>query len=169
MENDGYDELYPLLHRIDSQQKQLKRQSTELNRRKNELDAIIEEMNEGLVLINKKELFLALTGQRQRLLDTDMHITGDNLFAICRSGDIHEALELAADGHRTEKITELHGEHYHIDASPVISEKSVSGAALLIYMSRKRKIRGNQAGNLPQTFRTSSKLRFIQYRATPSF
>ncbi len=140
LENDGYDELYPLLHRIDSQQKQLKRQSTELNRRKNELDAIIEEMNEGLVLINKKGTILSINRAAAKLLDTDMHITGDNLFAICRSGDIHEALELAADGHRTEKITELHGEHYHIDASPVISEKSVSGAALLIYnVSEKEK------------------------------
>lgn len=140
MENDGYDELYPLLHRIDSQQKQLKRQSTELNRRKNELDAIIEEMNEGLVLINKKGTILSINRAAAKLLDTDMHITGDNLFAICRSGDIHEALELASEGHRTEKITELHGEHYHIDASPVISEKSVSGAALLIYnVSEKEK------------------------------
>ncbi len=119
LENDGYDELYPLLHRIDSQQKQLKRQSTELNRRKNELDAIIEEMNEGLVLINKKGTILSINRAAAKLLDTDMHITGYNLFAICRSGDIHEDLELA---------------------SPVISEKSVSGAALLIYnVSEKEK------------------------------
>ena len=140
MSNDGYDELYPLLHRIDSQQKQLKRQSTELNRRQNELDAIIEGMNEGLVLINKKGTILSINRAAAKLLDTDTHITGDNLLSICSGGDIHEALSLAVDGQRTEKITELHGEHYHIDASPVFSEKSVSGAALLVYnVSEKEK------------------------------
>ena len=46
LENSAYDELSILLRRIDSQQKQLKKQESELQKKTDELDTIIGSMNE---------------------------------------------------------------------------------------------------------------------------
>ena len=54
LDNRGYEELFPLLRRIDSQQLQLKGQKEELKRKQREFDAVTNSMDEGLVLLNAR-------------------------------------------------------------------------------------------------------------------
>ena len=69
--NEGYDELSPLLLRLHSQQKQLKRQAGELQRRQDEFTAITDSMSEGLMLLNPKCTILSINRAAVSLLDTD--------------------------------------------------------------------------------------------------
>lgn len=155
MSNDGYDELYPLLHRIDSQQKQLKRQSTELNRRQNELDAIIEGMNEGLVLINKKGTILSINRAAAKLLDTDTHITGDNLLSICSGGDIHEAYHLQSTDRERKKSPNCTASIITLTQVRYSLKNQYQELPFSYTMFRKRKNPRKSDGNLPQMYRMS--------------
>ena len=53
LDNNGYDELSPLLRRIDTQQKEISRQSEELRQRQNELEVMTSAMSEGIILDRK--------------------------------------------------------------------------------------------------------------------
>ena len=60
LDNRGYEELSPLLRRIDSQQRQLKGQKEELKRKQREYDTITNHMDEGLVLLNDRGVVLTM-------------------------------------------------------------------------------------------------------------
>lgn len=133
MNNDGYEELSPLLRRIDSQQKQLKRQKSQLQRKQDELDAVILNMNEGMILLNRKGKILSINPAAVNLLDTTNRCVGENLLTVSRNLELQEVLTKALHGEHAEKTAELNNGHYQIDASPVISDKTVSGVALLLF------------------------------------
>ena len=54
LENDTYEELSPLLTRINQQRRQIDAQLRTLQQKKDEFDQITASMNEGLVLMNEK-------------------------------------------------------------------------------------------------------------------
>lgn len=133
LSNEGYDELSPLLLRVYSQQKQLKKQSAELGQRQDEFAAVTASMSEGLVLLNDKGNILSINPAASRFLDTDQHSVGENILTVNRSLDLQELLSKALNGDQAEKIMELQESHYQVIASPVISDNTVSGIALLIF------------------------------------
>lgn len=133
LSNEGYDELSPLLLRVYSQQKQLKKQSAELGQRQDEFAAVTASMSEGLVLLNDKGNILSINPAASRFLDTDQHSVGENILTVNRSLDLQELLSKALNGDQAEKIMGLQEGHYQVIASPVISDNTVSGIALLIF------------------------------------
>lgn len=133
LSNDGYDELSPLLRRIDSQQKQLKRQANKLQKKQDEFNAVTMSMNEGLILLNPQGTILSINRSAMELLDTDNYCIGKNILTVNRNLTLQEVLSGAVTGKRTEKVLEVHEGHYQVDASPVISDGAVSGIVLLFF------------------------------------
>lgn len=131
LENEGYDELSPLLRRIDSQQKQLRRNAEKLKKKQNELDTVIGSMDEGIVLLNTKSNIISINPSAARLLEVEHISDSMNILTVCRNLIVQEALEHALDGKRVEKVLDLHGRHYRLEASPIFSHELVSGVALL--------------------------------------
>lgn len=131
--NEGYDELSPLLLRLHSQQKQLKRQAGELQRRQDEFTAITDSMSEGLILLNPKCTILSINRAAVSLLDTDNFCVGKNILTVNRSLALQEILSSAIGGKQSQKIIDIHDGHYQASASPVMSGNAVSGIALLIF------------------------------------
>ena len=123
--NDGYDELSPLLKRIDRQQKQLKRQANEMQKKQDEFTAITESMNEGLILLNPKGTIISINPAAAKLLDTGQFSKGKNILTVNRSLALQEVISDAVAGKSAEKIIELHERHYQVDASQVISDGAV--------------------------------------------
>ena len=60
LNNEEYDELSPLIRRIDTQQRHIRWQKNELNRRQNEFNMVTKGMAEGIVLLNNKGVILSL-------------------------------------------------------------------------------------------------------------
>lgn len=133
LSNEEYDELSPLLRRIDSQQKKLKKQSMQLKRSRNELDTVTGNMNEGLVLLNNDGVILSINRAACRILSTDASSIGTDIISVSRLSDISELISAAQGGKRAERVITTAGGEYQFDVSPVISEGSVSGAVLLIF------------------------------------
>ena len=133
LSNEKYDELSPLLRRIDSQQKQLKEQDEELRRKRLEFETATGSMSEGLLLINNKGTILSINREATKLFDADESSVGSDILTVNRSLEMQTLLNDALSGKRSEKAVELKGGTYQLSASPVLSKEGVSGAAILAF------------------------------------
>lgn len=131
--NTVYEELYPLLDRIHYQQRQLKIQALELQRKKDEFEAATDHMSEGLVLLNEEGIILSINRSASMLLGVDRFCIGQDILKLSGSLKLQELLRKALGGEHTEMTVDLSGSDYQINASPVISNSKVTGTALLIF------------------------------------
>lgn len=132
LDNNGYDELSPLLRRIDTQQKEISRQSEELKQRQNELEVMTSAMSEGIILLNNRGIVLSINKAAAKLFGTDCFCIGEDIVSINRSLELAQLLNKAKNGEHSERVVELGCGQYQMMASPVISNNIVSGIVLLI-------------------------------------
>ena len=132
LDNNGYDELSPLLRRIDTQQKEISRQSEELKQRQNELEVMTSAMSEGIILLNNRGTVLSINKAAAKLFGTDCFGIGEDIVSINRSLELAQLLNKAKNGEHSERVVELGSGRYQMMASPVISNNIVSGIVLLI-------------------------------------
>lgn len=133
LSNEGYDELAPLLRRIDSQQRQLRQQEMELGQKRNELDTIIGSMNEGMVLLNRQGKIISINPAAKKLLDISRKCVGMDLLEVCRNLEVQGALSEALQGKEAKRTVAFHGRSCQIAAEPIISEEAPLGAALFLF------------------------------------
>ena len=133
LNNEGFDELSPLLRRIDSQQRQLKGQALELKQKKDEFLAVTSNMSEGLVLLNSSGTILSINNAALTILDADKSSVGQDILTVNRSLEMQKLLEEAKTGQRSETKLCLTGREYQLDASPIISGGNIGGVALLLF------------------------------------
>lgn len=132
LDNAGYDELSPLLRRIDAQQKEIRQQSAALKQKQNEFDVMTSSMSEGIILLNSKGTILSINKAAAGLLETDRFCIGEDIMAINRSLELVGLLNKARAGKHSEQIVELGSERYQMIASPVFSNDTISGIVLLL-------------------------------------
>ena len=84
LENDAYEELAPLLGRINRQHLQIDEQITS-------------SLREGLVLLDEKEHVLSINPAAEKLFGTDESCVGQDFLTIDRSHDMSLAIEHAMD------------------------------------------------------------------------
>ena len=133
LNNEGFDELSPLLRRIDSQQRQLKGQALELRQKQDEFLAVTSNMSEGLVLLNSSGTILSINNAALTILDADKSSVGQDILTVNRSLEMQKLLEDARTGQRSETKLCLTGREYQLDASPIISGGNIGGVALLLF------------------------------------
>ncbi len=133
LENKGYAELQPLLDRIDNQQTQLKRQTTELRRKREEFAAATTNMNEGLVLLNESGTILSINKAATSLLSVSSYCIGKDILLVNHSLELQELLRKAKTGRRADMTMKISGMDYQVNASPVITDDSVTGIVILIF------------------------------------
>lgn len=133
LSNDDYDELSPLLRRIDAQQRQIRWQKEELKRKQSEFEAVTAGMKEGIVLLNNKGTVLSMNLAASDLLGIDYSYVGQNVLSVNRKIELLELLGKSESGQYAEKVMELGGVKYQFDANPVILDGKISGTVLLIF------------------------------------
>ena len=133
LNNEGYDELSPLLRRIDSQQRQLRWQELELKQRQDEFQAVTSNMNEGLVLLNSGGTILSINNAALRILGAEKDCVGQDILTVNRSLEMQRLLDHAKNGQRAEEKICFSGREYQLDASPVLSAGRTGGVALLFF------------------------------------
>ena len=129
LENDTYEELAPLLGRINQQRRQIDLQLAGLQRRNDEFAQITGSMKEGLLLLNEKNQILSINPMAQRLFETDESCVGEDFLAVERSSEVNAAIaEAFAKG--SSKIQLPRGERtYQLDISAISS----GGAVILVF------------------------------------
>lgn len=131
LSNDAYDEVSPLLNRIDAQQKQLLVQQGKLQQRKEEFNVVMNNMNEGLVLLNRKQQIIVMNHMARELLGGEKTNEGKPIRDIRRYEYIQPLLSSEQFGHK-EIIKEIDGQDYLFSASMVTSESGAQGWALFM-------------------------------------
>lgn len=158
LKNDGYDEIIPLLRRIDMQRRQIRWQEEKLRQKQSEFETVTGGMAEGIVLLNDRLLILGINPAAARLFDTDADYRGKNILSLNRSSEFRELLQKAGDGQQAEMIMELEGRNYQFQANPVISDGLVSGIALLLLdvteKEKNEQIRREFTANVSHELRT---------------
>lgn len=136
LENDVYEELSPLLMRLENQNRQIKQQIIVERRQQKELHAITKSMQEGLMLVNPSEEILMINEACLTIFECENeqidHYIGQHYLHVSRLQELSNVVKEALKGKTTEKIVTLHGHSYEIIANPVIDHNVVTGAVLII-------------------------------------
>ena len=134
LDNDVYEELSPLLKRMDDQRKRIDETVAALTAQRNEFATVTSNMAEALVLLNARGEVLSVNRAAEKLLGLPRAVCeGKYLLALNRNFQLSEAMEAALRGENAEQEMEMNGRHYRCVASPVKGDNGrVSGAVMLI-------------------------------------
>lgn len=132
LSNEGYDEIAPLLRRIDAQQKEIRAQRDELKQRRREFNAVTDGMHEGLVLLGARGNILSINRAAQSLLGADSDCVGKHIYVICRAPALQALISDASAGDRGDRVIAMAGREFSFSISPVLVHGEVVGMVLLI-------------------------------------
>lgn len=130
--SDTYEELSPLLGKIRSQNRQIKRQMQDLQQRQQEFAAITENMSEGLLVIDHETQVLSYNTAALQLLQAESAVAGDSVYALNREAGFRRCVESALHGRRREELLEKDDSCRQVLASPVEQDGQTTGAVVVI-------------------------------------
>ncbi len=131
LENEAYDELSPLLTRVEHQQRQISEQLDELSRRREEFAAITDSMSEGLILIDSAGVIMSVNPSAREIFGVDKTSEGRDVLTVDRSPEVRELLDKCAAGRRAEGYISRGEREYLLTASPVVTQGERRGTVLL--------------------------------------
>ena len=132
-ESQAYDELSPLLHRIDKQNKQISIQLAQLKEKTDQFEQTTASMNEGLVLLDAEGKILSINPAAAKLFETSSACVGLDFLVIDRSEAMREGVQKALSGNHGEFRTSKAGLEYQIGISPIVSNEKLLGAVVLAF------------------------------------
>ena len=133
LEAKAYDEIAPLLGRINRQHEQIEDQLRELQRKTDEFTHITQSMPEGLVLLDNKNAILSINPSASKLFSAQAGCVGQNFLTLDRSTDVSQAIDRARETGHSETRVELSGRIYQFDISRIESAGEKIGAVLLCF------------------------------------
>jgi len=129
--NDTYEELSPLLRRINQQHLQIHSQMRKLQRKTDEFVQITSHMQEGLVVLDKETHIRSINSAAMRIFDAEESCVGTSFFQVNRSRALRNALNDALDRGHGSTVLELEGRAYRFDMSSIQSAGNLLGAVIL--------------------------------------
>ena len=133
LENDTYEELAPLLGRINQQRRQIDLQLAKLQRKNDEFAQVTGSMKEGLILLNEKSQVLSINPMAQRLFETDDSCVGEDFLTVERSAEVSTAIRTALQSGYCELQMQRRERTYQLDISAISSGGAVIGAVILAF------------------------------------
>lgn len=133
MENDVYEELAPLLHRIHSQQVEIKQQMFMLKHKQDEFNQITENMKEALVLLDNKDRIVSLNPAAKELFYIDANYEDKNLFSIDRKQEMRVAIDEVKKNGAASFLETRNGKDYHFELSRIDSVDGMQGVVILAF------------------------------------
>lgn len=133
MENDAYEELSPLLHRIHVQHQEIKFQMQTLKRKQEEFEQITANMKEGLVLLDNAGRIVSINPAAKVLFGVSEGCEGEDFLAIDRKQDMRQAMQEAGEHGHAYFHAEKNGRAYQFDVSRIDSAGDVHGLVILAF------------------------------------
>lgn len=137
-ENRIYEELSPLLSKIHRQNREIQNQLELAKQQQEEFALITENMQEGLIVIDKYTMILSANSSAWNLFHMDRVRQGESVYCLDREEEFRHAIEQVLSGEHTELVLKLNGSDIQMIANPVIRDKKTEGAvALLVNVTEK--------------------------------
>ncbi len=131
-ENEVYEEVAPLLSRMYKQNREIKNQIDTARRQQEEFSIITENMQEGLVVIDRYTMILSGNSSVWKLFHVNGPKNGESVYVLNRSEEFQSIIDKALDGKHNEAVLKVDGSDIHVIANPVMREEQVEGAVLLL-------------------------------------
>lgn len=131
-ENRIYEELSPLLSKIHRQNREIQNQLELAKQQQEEFSLITENMQEGLIVIDKYTMILSATSSAWNLFHMDRVCQGESVYCLDREEEFRHAIEQVLSGEHTELVLKLNGSDIQLIANPVIRDKKTEGAVVLL-------------------------------------
>ena len=131
-ENQIYEELSPLLSKIHRQNREIQNQLELAKQQQEEFSLITENMQEGLIVIDKYTMILSANSSAWNLFHLDRVRQGESVYCLDREEEFRHAIEQVLSGEHTELVLKLNGSDIQLIANPVIRDKKTEGAVVLL-------------------------------------
>ena len=131
-ENQIYEELSPLLSKIHRQNREIQNQLELAKQQQEEFALITENMQEGLIVIDKYTMILSANSSAWNLFHMDRGCQGESVYCLDREEEFRHAIEQVLSGEHTELVLKLNGSDIQLIANPVIRDKKTEGAVVLL-------------------------------------
>lgn len=131
-ENKIYEELSPLLGKIHKQNRQIQKQLELAKQQQEEFSLITENMQEGLIVIDRYTMILSANSSAWNLFRVDKVCQGESVYCLDRAEDFRHAIEQVLSGEHAELILKLNGSDIQLIANPVVRGQKTEGAVILL-------------------------------------
>jgi len=129
----GYEELAPLLLRLQEQNRQIKEQMDSLAAERDTINAITRNMREGLILLDRDSRILSLNQSAAKFLGLPgKDYQGEHFLILTRDMGLGSSVTEALEGSHRDGFLSVGENHYQYFASPVYEKGTVNGAILLL-------------------------------------
>lgn len=133
LENNVYEELSPLLHRIHSQQQEIRQQMQTLKRNRDEFEQIIGSMKEALILLDSRDRVISINPAARTLFSVNTDCLGEDFLNLERREEMRSALSAAKERGHSSFHTNIRGMEFLFDLSRIDSGNSVQGLVILAF------------------------------------
>ena len=133
MENEAYEELSPLLHRIQAQHLEIKSQLRTLQHKQNEFEQITGNMKEALVLLDSTGRILSINPAARTLFGAGITCIGEDFLTIDRKQNMRLALQTAREQGSADFRARENGREYQFDLSRIDSDGNHHGMVILAF------------------------------------
>ena len=128
-----YDELAPLLRRIEKQNSDIEKYISELKAKQVEFETVTENMSEGLIIINQKSTILSCNKSAVAILGGgEYNYISKSVFDLNHSKNFVDAVENAVVGKHDETALTIINRSYMVITNPVKHFDKISGAVIII-------------------------------------
>jgi len=149
-----YDELAPFIRTIAQQREHIARQLSDLRNRSDTINAIMDNINEGILLTNKQGIVLSANKSVLRIFEKDSPVDGKNILEFLRDVSFSGHVRAALDGKHGEMGMERVGRTYRVYFSHVSG-----GGAIILFLditekSKSEKLRREFSANVSHELKT---------------
>ena len=133
-----YDELAPLVGKVERQQRTICQQMDTLRTKQREFTAITENMSEGFLVVGKQGEVASYNTSALKILDVEIPVPEErtpgslNILNFNRSHEFRTAVDEALAGPHHEENLKIGTRMYQIIANPVTEKQNVTGAVIVI-------------------------------------
>ena len=131
LEANTYEEIAPLLVKIDKQNDQINEQLDQLHQKKKEFNSVISNMNEGLILINTHEEIISINNAAVQMFHTDP--TVKTITQACRIPEMSDLVKNLFNNGSAETVCTIRGRRLQLSGHAITSYGVLTGADIIAY------------------------------------
>lgn len=133
LSNDSYEEITPLLRRLDSHQAKIQHQKLLLQKRQKEFDTIISKIKEGMILLDDQARIVSINAEALKLFQINDGWHGRFMMEVSRDLTLKDLIDQGLKGKKKEANIGIENNHYRVLVRPTTDNNRVTGLVVLLF------------------------------------
>ncbi|HEO2671806.1 TPA: PAS domain-containing sensor histidine kinase [Streptococcus agalactiae] len=133
LSNDSYEEITPLLRRLDSHQAKIQHQKLLLQKRQKEFDTIISKIKEGMILLDDQARIVSINAEALKLFQINDDWHGRFMMEVSRDLTLKDLMDQGLKGKKKEANIGIENNHYRVLVRPTTDNNRVTGLVVLLF------------------------------------